>query len=432
MTTVLRKLFLPASLLLIAVLLLPVVYRSFITDRITWAVSDALINYQAGFVRRGLLGELIYQLATATGISPLRLIAGFFFVTTVLTVTGFVLLLRPYFRRFPLATALVLFSPALLMFPIHDYWSYARKESFVVIGLLLHALVARRFSAGGISAGGMTRFYLLVLLPYLTLCMFIHEVQLFFLAAHLGILFLAARQRHLPYVRLLLILAVPVAVALVLMMFPGDGSMITPIIHSWRPMVEIPEDQKYNAIQALGWDLQSYLNLSAAIASDPKSLALYLLAAVLGVVVPVAVMVPLVTRTALHPDPSLRRRLIVFTVLIVLSTIPLFILGADYGRWIHLMAFSAVCLVLSIPLSGDTPPRRVPAWVALPLCAVLIFGWELPHFASVGKTPEVIKSGMAGSLFRSAKFLTGQLGSPWTRDPKDRSTRPDPPTTSRS
>ena len=36
----------------------------------SWKIGDWLINYQGGFVRRGLLGELIYQVSFFTHIDP--------------------------------------------------------------------------------------------------------------------------------------------------------------------------------------------------------------------------------------------------------------------------------------------------------------------------------------------------------------------------
>ena len=39
-------------------------------------VGDWLINYEGGFVRRGLIGEILYVLAKGTGISPVIYLVG--------------------------------------------------------------------------------------------------------------------------------------------------------------------------------------------------------------------------------------------------------------------------------------------------------------------------------------------------------------------
>lgn len=36
----------------------------------SWGITDYLINYQGGFIRRGLLGEIIFQLTQCTGLDP--------------------------------------------------------------------------------------------------------------------------------------------------------------------------------------------------------------------------------------------------------------------------------------------------------------------------------------------------------------------------
>jgi hypothetical protein len=417
MTQVRRTVPLWGAWLVLGFLFLPAVFRSFTSRRLTWAVTDALINFRGGFVRRGLLGELILRFCTATGMSPFVVIATIFFLTTIVTAAALFWLLLPYVRRWPMVAALVLFSPALLLFPVHEFSAYARKESFVLIVLLLHAIVARRFAAGEISVERMRRFHILLLMPALTLCMFIHEVQLFFLPAHVGILFLAARQRAMPVRGLGLIFVPPVVAAMVLARFNGDETMIRPILESIRPIAGVPAEQ-LNAISALGWPVERFREVARFIWSDGSSMALYGGAFVLSVIVPALILGTIATRHAAVTDPLRKRWLAVMIAMICLVPLPLYVLGADFGRWIHLTAFSVIALLLSIPLAPteSSVPAPHPAfwsygWVAAVFCGVYIFGWQLPHF---DVEPDVLKSGMAGSLVRSTKLMSGRLGPPWT------------------
>ena len=407
MTLIRQNLRVPAAWLLLALLFLPVVLRSFTSNRLTWAVTEMLINFRGGFVRRGLLGELILLTGTSTGLSPFLLIGTLFLITTTAIVCAMLWLLRPYIQRFPVVTALVLFSPALLMFPVNEYAAYARKESFVLIGLLLHAIVARRFSSGELSVKQMKRFYLLVLMPLLLLCMFIHEVQLFYLPAHVGMMFLAARHRQVEVRWLLLIFVMPVMTAMVLARFHGNAEMVPLIIESVRPLLTIPPDQA-GAIDTLGWSVDRFREVAKVIWMDGSTMVLYGAAWVLSVIVPAAVLGSVVVRHASRPDPALTRWLIVFIGLTCAAPFPLYLLGADFGRWIHLTAFSVVCLLLSIPVAPTQPADRDPrcrfwsgGWAVL-LCGIYIFGWELPHF---GNEPQVLNSGLAGSLLRSSKLI---------------------------
>jgi len=229
-----RRHLLALQALLISFLLLPNIFRSFNSTKVTWSVTELLINFQAGFVRRGLLGELLHGLCVHTGLSVFTVIGLLFLAATAFIVWAMTRLLQPYASRYPALTALLLFSPGLLMFPINEYAAYARKEVFIVIGLLIHALMARRFARGEVSITQMRRFYLLALLPLLTLFTFIHEVQLFFLPAHAGMMFLAAWQRRVNLQWLFLIYLVPAAAAMVLIRYPGNAVMIPGIVDSVR------------------------------------------------------------------------------------------------------------------------------------------------------------------------------------------------------
>ena len=61
-----------------------------------YAATDYLINYQGGFVRRGMIGEVLYQLRLHLGVDPLP-------VLTVLAVACFVglafMMLRAFRRK---------------------------------------------------------------------------------------------------------------------------------------------------------------------------------------------------------------------------------------------------------------------------------------------------------------------------------------------
>ncbi len=92
----------------------------------TWKIGDWLINYQGGMVRRGLLGELIYQLAHFSHINPgyyvllfqILFYAAFFFFSYLLLKRQHALL--PY--------AILIFSPFIFTFQINDLYGGYRKE----------------------------------------------------------------------------------------------------------------------------------------------------------------------------------------------------------------------------------------------------------------------------------------------------------------
>ena len=91
-----------------------------------WIVGDWLINYQGGFVRRGLIGQLVYFLSVVTHITPkiYVLILHWFFYFVYFFSVG-VLVLR---SNSVLKYYLIVFSPFLMTFQILDYQGGFRKE----------------------------------------------------------------------------------------------------------------------------------------------------------------------------------------------------------------------------------------------------------------------------------------------------------------
>ncbi len=102
-----------------------------------WAIGDWLINYRGGFVRRGLLGEMLYWLGRWTHTDPAFWVAGLqtallalFFLAAYLA-----LLRQPDLRPY----AVLLSAPFLFPFPLLDVQGAFRKEIllFALWGLLL-------------------------------------------------------------------------------------------------------------------------------------------------------------------------------------------------------------------------------------------------------------------------------------------------------
>jgi len=107
----------------------------------SFAVFDWLIDYQGGFVRRGLIGEGIHQLAQFTTISPIV----FVFALQATAFASFLYFSYALLRRRPALApfALLILSPFLFRFAIHDEQGSFRKE------ILFFALLA--YSSWGVA-----------------------------------------------------------------------------------------------------------------------------------------------------------------------------------------------------------------------------------------------------------------------------------------
>ena len=59
------------------------------------AYSDALINYSEGFIRRGLLGEIIFSIHKVTNLDIQKFIA-YIFVFTIINIFCIILILKVF------------------------------------------------------------------------------------------------------------------------------------------------------------------------------------------------------------------------------------------------------------------------------------------------------------------------------------------------
>ena len=107
-----------------------------------WSVGEWLISYTAGFVRRGLSGELLLAASERTGVAANLLV----FATTLSLSVAFFILLAQLLRRKQI-TFWYLFlclSPASLLFTLHNPAAVGRQELLVYVAFALWALAWNR------------------------------------------------------------------------------------------------------------------------------------------------------------------------------------------------------------------------------------------------------------------------------------------------
>ncbi len=109
----------------------------------SWTISDWLINYQGGFVRRGFAGEVAYLLGRLLHVSPIYLVV-------LLYLSLYAILLFAIYRLALLSTwslwvLALLFSPATLAFPVLDPEAGFRKELLYLAAFSLLVFLLQRF-----------------------------------------------------------------------------------------------------------------------------------------------------------------------------------------------------------------------------------------------------------------------------------------------
>ena len=108
-------------------------------------ISEWLINYQGGFTRRGLLGDLAFNLALLLG-AKIRFIIFlfqiFFYLIFLILTFNFVKNIKINFL-----SRLALYTPIFLLFPLGEIESLARKETVIfVIFIIFLFLASKKYS----------------------------------------------------------------------------------------------------------------------------------------------------------------------------------------------------------------------------------------------------------------------------------------------
>ena len=144
-----------------------------------YSFNELFINYQFGFIRRGLLGEIAWQLKHIFQIEFRNFFSILFFLIHIANFFLLFCLLKKYFEN-KLFFIFFIFSPTLILFHIYDPNMYFIKDSLVKLSILLHAYIFQRF-----DIKRYIKFLIVLIFPILTIIILIHEYQLFFITIHL-------------------------------------------------------------------------------------------------------------------------------------------------------------------------------------------------------------------------------------------------------
>ncbi len=340
-----------------------------------YRLFDWLISYQAGFVRRGLAGEGVLALAALSGLAPEVLVWAIQTLCYGILFGACLGLLLRLTHRAPFL--LLVYCPAVFLFPIADWQGGFRKEI-----LFLALLAALAWAMGHPRLGdGVKRGLIAAALTVYPALILSHEMLALFLPYLVGLAALMARgQRDWLVVAALL---VPSGLALVasLLATGGPGQVQALCAHLAGVLAPAPAvancAAELNAITWLARDTGDALRLAG------DFLRLHVITLPPALVLIALGLVPL--RALWGALTGWERRWLALTIGAgLLASLPLFVVALDWGRLIHihLMAGLILCLVLAARAErrGEPPPADrtrppAPAWAV----GVYLLGWNLAH-----------------------------------------------------
>lgn len=322
-----------------------------------WGIGDWLISYDGGFVRRGLFGTIVLN-ATPADWSVVTTTA---LVQIALMGLLFALLFTLYLRtERSLTWAMVLLSPAALLFPIAvaNQQAGTRKELVILVALALTAVGFRRDSWRWWTLAGFLTF---------TLAVWSHEAAALLTPAFIYLVYTGAKTQPArgDKWRWLAIAGFGVmgALAIILsVLHPGSPASQQAICDAWAARGIATDCQSY----ALGF--LTHTTEEAVEWFQTKLFPWYweYLAVVALAALP------------LYAVRFLPRRWKAALVILVFLA-PLFYVAWDYGRWIYLATMALSTLALAQASSPHAPvPMEVPVIGIIAYCLL----WAFPGFAN--------------------------------------------------
>ena len=339
-----------------------------------WNVGDWLIGYQDGFVRRGLIGQVVFELGRhGPKIPPPASIFFLQVVLVLLSAIGITILARTKRDRW---LPWILLSPAGLLF-------FITNRRFIVTSKL-GGYILKNFGAGGMRKeillfvivvalalavrrrSGVRRTLVVLALVAYVVEMLSWEAAAFFLPIVLLLLLAALKDetRGLRRAAAGLLIALSAGGLLLSVVAPGNAAQANVICHAYHQWGAPTRKMCNGAIFALSDSLSSQVH---QVGTNFPHYLLYVLTYALCLV-PFAL------------SGWLARHWRLFLI-VVAASLPLYFIGTDYGRWIHttIVLLTVHWLVLD---ERTEPPRDfVPFWVRDILLIPWFGAWSLPYFS---------------------------------------------------
>lgn len=202
----------------------------------SWEYSEFLINFQGGFIRRGLVGEMLFQSYKIFSY-PLK---ESLFLTCYLVFFAVLIFFLRKFHHHKYCWWLI-FSPLFLNFTF-----FVVRKDYILYALLIAIVYILR----SISPSVLKKVIACLLV---TLCIFIHEAFIFWGFVLYSLLMLSYKKgRLLNFV----LVAIPFITAGFMAIFKGTPDTPMVIINSWNSVLpDNPLEYRFqNSIGAIGWD----------------------------------------------------------------------------------------------------------------------------------------------------------------------------------
>lgn len=344
----------------------------FVIEKSPVQYSDWLINYQGGFVRRGLPGEIFYQIHNITKI---RLDIIVFIAVSAMYIffsSKFIELIKKIKLNF--LNLLILFSPLSFFYPVMEQKISGRKDIIFIFSAIFLAAYLNKIKFNN-------QKYLIILL--ILISTFSHSgffvyIPVFFFIFLVSNYNISLRKIFIESI----IISFFTILFFIMIIFNTsiDNNSILKICDSIK--IFLPNCGQSDYIETLNWTLKYEKELVAKIWNKENYKFFYTLAFVIA-------NAPLMYgfyKSELNKKFSYKFKPIIIFFLINLITFPIYFIGADYGRYMYLSYLSLLIIYFKAISTKFIIIREELINIKKPIIILIIFlfgfTWTIPHCCS--------------------------------------------------
>ena len=371
-----------------------------------YALNELFINFQSGFIRRGLLGEIFLQVYNITNIE-IRILFGYLFIILYLAqIFLFYKIFKKYFNSIYIV-ALIFLSPTFLLFNIYDPNVYFLKDIFIKLSILAHAYVILFYA---IEKNNLEKYLFILkffLIPLLSFVILIHEYQVLFLAIHylFSLSIIKDKKSILIINKIYFVLLIPIIFVLI---FIGDQSQYDNLnLFLSKFNVKLHPQLSGGFYSALGgfykwhfyyFSYRDFINLFFSI--------------FLSIIVFYLLFQYLIERKILSFNSSYQKNYLTY----FLPTLVCFVLATDHGRNISLISLHLITFYSILKLDSKKfifLKKSINKFFFLKFSLILflifyIFMWKLEQMAGFGLRGipnDIFQSSLFAEFVKFLKFL---------------------------
>ena len=319
------------SIFIILSIFLYIFYFSYRNIINIWSYSEIHLNYSAGFIRRGFLGEIIKFLNSYFYSDKIFFSTIFFLLSSINTII-FLSIVKKITNNISIYIYLAL-NPSFILFSFYDLGGYARSEIFGIFLMLLHTYIAQKIYDKKINYNQYNFFYFFIFYPFIFIATLIHEINILTILFHLitsyQIIKFYKKNTYRNFIKFLLPIFFFIPLIFFFLTSPISNEMLQIIIDS----LKYKENVEIWILESIASPASARLNSEISYMSNPISNVIYYILIFFFYFIPIIFIF----------NSSAKKYKFIFLLISIIPLFFLFFIGRDWGRWIHIILITTFC-----------------------------------------------------------------------------------------